>query len=119
MTLAPGTRFGPYEIQQQIGEGGMGSVYRAQDTRLNRLVAIKMLAAHCGDCFRQEALAIAALSHPHICVLHDVGPDYLVMEYLDGAAPQGPMPFEDVLRLGSRWRAPLRGRTRKGSSTAI
>ena len=65
-----------------VGAGGMGEVYKAIDTRLGRTVAIKTLASSHADRFQQEARAIAALSHPHICVLHDVGPDYLVMEYL-------------------------------------
>ncbi len=76
----------------------MGEVYRALDTRLGRTVAIKTLNSSHGGRFLQEARAIAALSHPHICVLHDVGPDYLVMEYLDGAPVRGPLPLEDALR---------------------
>jgi len=107
MPLAPGTRLGPYEIQNLIGAGGMGEVYRALDTRLDRVVAIKTLGAGQGDRFRQEARAIASLNHPHICVLHDVGPDYLVMEFLDGVPPQGPMALEDVLRIGQQMASAL------------
>src|SRR5436190_20546577 len=114
MPLAPGTRLGPYEIQDLIGAGGMGEVYRALDTRLDRVVAIKTLAAGQGDRFRQEARAIAALNHPHICVLHDVGPDYLVMEFLDGAPPQGPMALEDVLRIGQQVASALAAAHGKG-----
>ncbi len=98
MALTPGTRLGPYEIVSVLGAGGMGEVYKAVDTRLGRTVAIKTLHSGHGERFLQEARAIAALSHPHICVLHDVGPDYLVMEYLDGAPVRGPLPLEDALR---------------------
>jgi serine/threonine protein kinase len=99
VSLTPGTRLGPYEIQSAIGAGGMGEVYKATDTRLGRIVAIKTLAGGHGPRFQQEARAIAALNHPHICVLHDVGPDYLVMEYLEGGPVQGPMPLEEAIRI--------------------
>ena len=101
MALTPGTRLGPYEILAKIGEGGMGTVYKAIDTRLGRTVAIKTLAAGHGQRSLQEAQAIAALSHPHICVLHDVGPDYLVIEYLEGAPLHGPLPLDQALRVAS------------------
>ena len=97
--LTPGTRLGPYQIESAIGAGGMGEVYKATDTRLGRTVAIKTLRVGQGPRFLQEARAIAALSHPHICVLHDIGPDYLVMEYLDGAPVQGPLPLEEAMRV--------------------
>ena len=94
MTIAGGTKLGPYEIVGAAGAGGMGEVYRARDTRLNRVVAIKVLPTHLADKperrerFEREARAIASLNHPHICVLHDIGHqdgiDYLVMEYLEG-----------------------------------
>jgi len=77
----------------------MGTVYKAIDTRLGRTVAIKTLAAGHGQRSLQEARAIAALSHPHICVLHDVGPDYLVMEYLEGAPLHGPLPLDQALTM--------------------
>ena len=80
MPLAPGTRLGPYEILAPIGAGGMGEVYKARDTRLNRIVAIKCLKPQCGARFEQEARAIAAINHPHICQIHDIGPNYLVLE---------------------------------------
>ena len=99
MALTPGTRLGPYEIVSLLGTGGMGEVYKATDTRLGRTVAIKTLASGHGDRFTQEARAIAALNHPHICVLHDVGPDYLVMEYLEGAPLRGPLSVDDALRV--------------------
>ena len=94
LALTPGTRLGPYEIQSALGAGGMGEVYKARDTRLDRTVAVKVLPADLAADpdrrarFEREARAIAALSHPHICTIHDVGRhediDYLVMEYLDG-----------------------------------
>ncbi|MEQ1948816.1 MAG: protein kinase [Bryobacteraceae bacterium] len=84
MPLAPGTRFGPYEITSQLGAGGMGEVYRAVDTRLGRSVAIKTLNADHLERFEREARAIAALNHPNICQLYDIGDAYLVMEFIDG-----------------------------------
>src|SRR5437879_12043602 len=94
MTLTSGTKLGPYEIQSPLGAGGMGEVYRARDTRLDRTVAIKILSDHLSSNaelkqrFEREAKAISALQHPNICVLHDVGSengtDFLVMEYVDG-----------------------------------
>src|SRR5579863_3300960 len=94
MALSSGTRLGPYEILAALGAGGMGEVYRARDTRLDRTVAIKILSAHLSSDadarqrFDREARAISSLNHPNICTLHDVGhhdgTDYLVMEYLEG-----------------------------------
>ena len=81
MALTPGTRLGPYEIISALGAGGMGEVWKARDRRVDRVVAIKRLKAEHTDRFRREARAIAALNHPRICQLYDVGPDYLVMEY--------------------------------------
>jgi serine/threonine-protein kinase len=103
VALTPGTRLGPYVIEAAIGTGGMGEVYKATDTRLGRTVAIKALSGggH-GPRFLHEARAIAALNHPHICVLHDVGPDYLVMEYIDGGPVQGPLPLEQALRIAGQ-----------------
>ena len=80
MLLAPATRVGPYEILSLIGEGGMGEVYKARDSRLDRIVAIKYSQLQFSERFEREARAIAALNHPNICQIHDVGPDYLVME---------------------------------------
>jgi eukaryotic-like serine/threonine-protein kinase len=94
-----GKMLGPYEILASIGAGGMGQVYRAKDTRLGRTVAIKILNKEHMQRFEREARAIAALNHPHICTLHDIGPDYLVMEYVDGAAIKGPLPGEQAVRL--------------------
>src|SRR5208337_2719315 len=84
MPLSAGTRFGPYEILAPIGAGGMGEVYRARDSRLNREVAIKVSAERFSDRFEREAHAIAALNHTNICTLYDVGPNYLVMELVEG-----------------------------------
>jgi serine/threonine protein kinase len=85
MPASPGTRLGPYEIVALLGAGGMGEVYKATDTRLGRTVAIKLLRTAHTDRFEIEARAIAALNHPHICTLHDIGPNYLVMEYVEGS----------------------------------
>src|SRR5580704_906347 len=94
MALAAGTRLGPYEILDPIGAGGMGEVYRAKDTRLDRTVAVKILPAHLSSDpvrkqrFEREAKIISSLNHPNICVLYDVGQhdgiDYLVMECIEG-----------------------------------
>jgi Tol biopolymer transport system component len=102
--LTPGTKLGPYEILAPIGAGGMGEVYRARDTRLGRDVAIKVSAEHFTDRFEREARAIAALNHPHICTLHDVGPNYLVMELVEGPsladrAQQGRIPHDEAMRI--------------------
>jgi serine/threonine protein kinase len=115
MALSSGTRLGPYEILAALGAGGMGEVYRARDTRLDRTVAIKILSAHLSSDadarqrFDREARAISSLNHPNICTLHDVGhhdgTDYLVMEYLEGVTladrlEKGPLPPEQVLKYG-------------------
>jgi len=113
MSLATGTKLGPYEVAALIGAGGMGEVYRARDTRLDRMVAIKVLPAHLADKpelrerFEREARTIGSLNHPHICTLHDIGRqdgiDFLVMEYLEGETLathllKGPLPLDQVLR---------------------
>src|SRR5262245_41762526 len=102
MPLEPGSRLGPYEIVGPLGEGGMGEVYRARDTRLDRTVAIKVAKEQFGEGFRNEALAVAALNHPNIAKLYDVGPDYLVMEYVEGMPLRGPLPLAEALRLGGQ-----------------
>jgi serine/threonine-protein kinase len=84
MPLAAGSRLGPYEIVAPIGAGGMGEVYKARDTRLDRTVAVKVLKDEFSGRFEREARAIAALNHPNICQLYDVGPSYLVMEFIEG-----------------------------------
>ena len=98
MPLVSGTRLGPYEILAPIGAGGMGEVYKGRDTRLDRTVAIKVSKEQFSERFRREARSIAALNHPHICQLYDVGPDYLVMEYIHGARPKGPLPRDQALK---------------------
>jgi TolB-like protein/Tfp pilus assembly protein PilF len=114
MSPAPGTRLGPYEIVGPLGSGGMGEVYKAIDTRLGRTVAIKFLKGGHTDRFQREAQAIAALNHPHICTLHDVGPDYLVMEYIEGAPLRGPLPPEDAIRLAIQVTGALEAAHAKG-----
>jgi TolB-like protein/tRNA A-37 threonylcarbamoyl transferase component Bud32/Tfp pilus assembly protein PilF len=99
MSLQAGNLLGPYEILAPIGAGGMGEVWKARDTRLGRIVAIKRLAAEHMARFQQEARAIAAMNHANICQIHDVGPDYLVMEYVEGKPLSGPLPVEDAVRL--------------------
>jgi serine/threonine protein kinase len=84
MKVMSGTRLGPYEIREGIGAGGMGEVYRARDSRLGRDVAIKVSLERFSERFEREARAVAALNHPNICTLHDVGPNYLVMELVEG-----------------------------------
>src|SRR5438874_11894283 len=105
MPLTPGTCLGPYEILAPIGAGGMGEVYKARDTRLGREVAIKVSAQQFTDRFEREARAIAALNHPNICTLYDVGPNYLVMEFLDGETlatrlKRGKIALEQTLEYG-------------------
>ncbi|HYK40747.1 MAG TPA: serine/threonine-protein kinase, partial [Thermoanaerobaculia bacterium] len=115
MTIASGSRLGPYEILAPLGAGGMGEVWKARDTRLERTVAIKVLPQAVASSpevrqrFEREAKAIGQLSHPHICALYDVGNqdgvEYLVMEYLEGETlalrlAKGPLPLEQTLRFG-------------------
>src|SRR6201981_3052914 len=117
MPLISGTKLGPYEIVGPLGAGGMGEVYRAKDTRLDRTVAVKILPAHLSNDpvrkqrFEREAKTISSLNHPHICVLHDVGHqdgmDYLVMECVEGETlakrlQKGPLPIDQVLKYGSQ-----------------
>jgi eukaryotic-like serine/threonine-protein kinase len=113
MELTQGTRLGPYEIVGRLGAGGMGEVYRARDTRLDRTVAIKVLPSEMANDvqlklrFEREAKAISQLNHPHICTLHDVGDGFLVMELLEGETlaariARGPMPPADILRYGAQ-----------------
>ena len=97
MPLSVGDKLGPYEILSLIGEGGMGEVWKARDTRLDRIVALKISKAQFSERFEREARSIAALNHPHICQLYDVGPNYLVMEYIEGVALKGPLPLDKVV----------------------
>src|SRR5215472_4304318 len=115
MALTAGTRLGPYEVLAPIGAGGMGEVYRARDTRLDRTVAVKILPSHLSENteakerFDREARTISSVNHPNICTLYDVGHqdgiDYLVMEYLEGETladrlRKGPLPIQQLLRYG-------------------
>jgi len=105
--LTIGEKLGPYEIEAAVGAGGMGQVYKARDTRLGRAVAIKVSSHQFNARFEREARAISALNHPHICTLFDVGPDYLVMELVEGPTlaerlQQGALPMESVLRYGAQ-----------------
>ena len=115
MPLAPGTKLGPYEVQSPLGAGGMGEVYRARDTRLDRTVAVKILAAHLSSSpelkqrMEREARAVSSLNHPNICHLYDIGSqdgtDYLVMEFLEGETlaeriRKGPLPLNEILKIG-------------------
>src|SRR5208282_3672019 len=115
MALTSGTKLGPYEIQSPLGAGGMGEVYRALDTRLDRIVAVKILPAHFSSDpvhklrFEREAKSISGLNHPNICTLHDVGSqdgvEYLVMELVEGESlaqrlEKGPLPVDQVLKIG-------------------
>jgi predicted Ser/Thr protein kinase len=100
--LTVGTRAGPYEILGPVGAGGMGEVYKARDTRLHRDVAIKVSTQPFSERFEREARAVAALNHPNICTLHDVGPDYLVMELVDGKPLKGPLSVDVALRYAAQ-----------------
>jgi serine/threonine protein kinase len=102
MPLSEGERLGPYEILSPIGAGGMGEVYKARDTRLDRIVAIKVSQAQFSERFENEARAVAALNHPHICQLYDVGPDYLVMEFVEGVPLKGPLPIEKAVEFAAQ-----------------
>ncbi len=114
MPLSAGTRLGPYEILAPIGAGGMGEVYKARDTRLDRIVAIKVSREQFSERFEREARAVAALNHPHICQLYDVGPNYLVMEFVDGAPLQGPLPIEKAVEYAGQILDALDAAHRKG-----
>jgi serine/threonine protein kinase len=117
MPLSAGEKVGPYEILSPLGAGGMGEVYKARDTRLDRFVAIKVLPEHIANRedlrqrFEREAHAVASLNHPHICVLHDIGNQdgtgYMVMEHLEGETlaariARGALPFDQSLQLATQ-----------------
>ena len=98
--LAPGTLLGSYLVVEQLGAGGMGEVWKARDTRLDRFVAIKISKDQFSERFEREARAVAALNHPHICILYDVGPNYLVLEFVEGTQLKGPLPLEKAVEYG-------------------
>ena len=112
--LVPGDRLGPYRLVASIGKGGMGEVYRATDTRMGRDVAIKVVAEQFMERFDREVRAIAALNHPNICTIHDVGPNYLVMEYLDGVPLKGPLPEATAMQFAAQIAAALEAAHARG-----
>src|SRR5512139_348409 len=114
MTLAPGTKLGPYEILERIGAGGMGEVWKARDTRLGRIVAIKKVKEQHSERFKQEARSIAALNHSFICQLFDIGPDYLVLEYIEGKPLSSPLPEKEAVRLAIQIATALEAAHKKG-----
>jgi tetratricopeptide (TPR) repeat protein len=112
IVLNPGARLGPYQVESKLGEGGMGEVFRAVDTRLGRPVAIKFAHERFSARFEREARAISSLNHPNICTLYDIGPNYLVMELLEGDTiaarlNNGPLPIDQALRYASQIAAAL------------
>jgi serine/threonine protein kinase len=114
MPLDTGKKLGPYEILERIGEGGMGEVYKARDSRLDRTVAIKLSKEQFGERFEREARTIAALNHPHVCQLYDVGPNYLVMEFIEGKPLEGPLPLDDAIRIAGQIADALEAAHEKG-----
>jgi serine/threonine protein kinase len=98
MPLTSGTRLGPYELLTLIGAGGMGEVYKARDTRLDRIVAVKVSRTEFSERFEREARSVAALNDSNICQLYDVGPNFLVMEYIEGTPLKGPLPLDLALK---------------------
>src|SRR5665213_1284458 len=104
MPLSLGDKLGPYEILTRLGAGGMGEVWKARDKRLDRIVAVKVSQGNFDERFEREARSIAALNHPNICQLYDVGPNYLVMELIEGPTlgekmAEGPIPTEDAIHI--------------------
>src|SRR5437870_5488101 len=114
MPISIGARLGPYEILAAIGAGGMGEAYKARDNRLDRTVAVKICAEQFSERFEREAHAIAALNHPNICTLYDVGPNYLVMEYIDGATLAGAIPLAEALPIARQIAEALEAAHEKG-----
>jgi serine/threonine protein kinase len=124
MTFSAGERVGPYQIVSLIGYGGMGEVYKAHDTRLGRDVAIKVSTLAFNERFEREGRAVAALNHPNICQLYDVGAlpsgsGFLVMEYIEGERLKGPCRSTPRCASPGRSRRRWKKRTRRASSTAI
>src|SRR5262252_1559772 len=113
-SLQPGQVLGPYRIESFVAAGGMGQVYRATDTRLNRAVAIKICSGPFSERFSQEAKVIASLNHPHICHLYDVGPNYLVMEFVEGIPLRGPLPLKQAVEYAGQMLDALDAAHRKG-----
>jgi eukaryotic-like serine/threonine-protein kinase len=113
-----GTQLGPYQIVSAIGKGGMGEVYRAIDSRLDREVAIKVSDERFSERFEREVRAVAALNHPNICTLYGVGPNFLVMEYVEGENLKGRCLWTRRCALHDRSRTPWMRRIRKASCIA-
>ncbi len=118
MPHPPGSRLGPYEIVSAVGAGGMGDVYKARDTRLDRTVAVKVAKEQFEERFRNEVLTIAALNHPQIGTLFDVGPDYLVMDTSRGRPCAARFRWPTCCAWPARSPTPLSTRTATASSTA-
>ena len=119
MRLTPGDLLGPYEILQPIGAGGMGEVYSARDTRLGREVAVKISAERFSERFEREARSVAAVNHPNVCTLYDVGPNYLVMELVVGPTlaeriEEAPVPLRETLAIASQSAAALEAAHERG-----
>src|ERR1051326_3098099 len=114
MSLSVGDKLGPYEVLAPLGEGGMGEVWKARDSRLGRTVALKVSKTQFSERFEREARAAAALNHQHICQLHDIGPSYLVLEYVEGKPIKGPLPVEKVVEYARKILEALDAAHRKG-----
>jgi predicted Ser/Thr protein kinase len=114
VSLTPGSVVGPYEILSALGAGDMGDVWKARDRRLDRIVAIKTLKGPHTGRFEQEARAIAALNHPNVCTLYDIGPDYLVMEFIDGEPLRGPVGADVGARLACQIASALESAHHRG-----
>jgi serine/threonine protein kinase len=119
MPLSAGDHLGPYEIVSPIGSGGMGEVYKARDGRLDRIVALKVSKAEFTERFAREARTVAQLNHPNVCTLFDVGPNYLVMEFVEGTpllsdANPGPLPLKKALEYAGQILDALDAAHRKG-----
>src|SRR4030095_8210432 len=119
LSVTIGTKLGPYEITAPIGAGGMGEVYRALDLRMGREGAIKVCGDRFSERFEREVRAVAALNHPNICTLHDVGPNYLVMELVEGPTlaeriEQGAVPLEEALQIARQIAEALEAAHEKG-----
>jgi Tol biopolymer transport system component/tRNA A-37 threonylcarbamoyl transferase component Bud32 len=114
MALSPGEQFGPYQLIAAVGRGGMGEVWKARDTRLDRTVAMKFSQEKFSERFEREARAISSLNHPNICQLYDVGPNFLVMEYIEGTSLKGPLPVDQALKYAVQICAALDHAHKKG-----
>ena len=119
MPFSAGDKLGPYEVLSLLAKGGMGEVWKARDTRLDRIVAIKVIDGYFSERFEREAKTIAGLNHPHICTLFDVGENYLVMEFIDGKPLEGPLPVAKAAEFHRRFSQHWMPRIAKGLHIAI